>query len=54
VAIGIPADKTERLLMDRCLLSARGALEPEAFEEAHSEGRAMTKDEAIAYALSVT
>ena len=39
------------LLMGRSLSSARDALGPEVFEEAHSEGRAMTTDEGVAYAL---
>ncbi len=54
LAIRMPADQRERLLRGRWLSSVREALGPEAFEEAHSEGRAMTKDEGVAYALRVT
>ena len=54
VAIRKPADQVERLLMGRWLGSVREALGHEAFEEAHAEGRAMTKDEGVAYALRAT
>nr|MBA2364787.1 hypothetical protein [Chloroflexia bacterium] len=53
-AIRMPADQTERLLRRRWLALVREALGPEAFEVAHVEGGAMTKDEGVAYALSVT
>ena len=50
-AIGSPADQVERLIRGRCLSAVRDALGQEAFEEAYAEGRAMTKDEGVAYAL---
>ena len=53
-AIRMPADQTEWLLRRRWLALVREALGPEAFDEAHAEGRAMTQSEGVAYALSVT
>ncbi len=53
-AIGAPASNVERLLMGQCLSSVREALSPEVFEEAHSEGQAMTKDVGVVYVLRIT
>ena len=52
-AIHAPADPAERLLRARCLESVRGALGQDAFEEEHSEGRAMPRDEDLADGMRV-
>jgi non-specific serine/threonine protein kinase len=41
-----------RNLNERDLATARGSLDPEAFEKAWAEGRSMTPEEVVAYALS--
>ena len=50
-AIGAVFSRDERDECERTIAAAREALGEEAFEAAWAEGRAMTMEEAIAYAL---
>jgi hypothetical protein len=49
--IGAPLPPGDRPLYDRHLARARADLDETAFDAAWAEGRAMTLDEAVAYAL---
>ena len=53
-SIGAPTNRGEQLQSGRCVRSTLEALGPEAFDEAHAEGRAMNTDTAVEYSLSVT
>ena len=50
-AIGAPLHPVERDVYDRAVAAARAALSEEAFATAWAEGRAMTMEQAVAYAL---
>ncbi|MFN8474993.1 MAG: tetratricopeptide repeat protein [Anaerolineae bacterium] len=47
-------DRPDSMAYDRYLAAARAGLDAEAFERAWAEGRAMTQEEAVAYALEET
>jgi hypothetical protein len=50
-AAGKPPQPGWRSACDQLILAARGALTEEAFAAAWAEGRALTLEEAVAYAL---
>ena len=53
-ALGVPVPSAERAFYDRWLVPARARLDAAAWETAWTEGRAMTLEQAVAYALEDT
>jgi hypothetical protein len=51
-SIGAVLDREDRLPLERGALQARSLLSEEAFERAWKEGRDMTGEQAVAYALA--
>jgi predicted ATPase/class 3 adenylate cyclase len=51
-AIGIPLAPPDRARFEHFQTKARAAIDPAAYEQAWAEGRAMTMDQAVAYALA--
>jgi tetratricopeptide (TPR) repeat protein len=50
---GVPLPPAERVRVERCLTVARHAVAPDAAAAAWAEGRAMTLEQAVAYALEL-
>jgi hypothetical protein len=53
-SMGAVLDQEDRLPFERGARQARALLSAEAFARAWKEGRAMTREQTIAYALDVT